>query len=182
VVAAGEMGNEGVEAEGEGQSREVENDGKERDSAARGRFQQRLCSICLDEFAVTPAVAALPCGHVFHAGCVRGWLAAHDNACPLCRAKAPRGFGVDSAAAAAAAVSGGGGKAEGKAGSSRPEWGVTFRQRLEFLLQRLQERHPEFRGGRRGWTPRDVARYVAFAPARAGCRVGGEEIPREVWE
>ncbi|WFD32513.1 hypothetical protein MSPP1_003561 [Malassezia sp. CBS 17886] len=32
------------------------------------------CSICLEGFAADRRPAALPCGHIFHAACVRDWL------------------------------------------------------------------------------------------------------------
>lgn len=42
------------------------------------------CAICLRGFPDVVAVYDLPCGHVFHAACLRIWLARHLT-CPMCR-------------------------------------------------------------------------------------------------
>lgn len=42
------------------------------------------CPICYDECSNTNS-ERLTCGHVFHTGCVRIWLARHPT-CPMCRA------------------------------------------------------------------------------------------------
>ena len=42
------------------------------------------CSICLMEVNEGQDTILLPCGHMFHDGCVTKWLQIH-NTCPLCR-------------------------------------------------------------------------------------------------
>lgn len=43
--------------------------------------------MCLEFFKGGERCRVLPdCGHVFHAGCVDGWLVRRDN-CPVCRAR-----------------------------------------------------------------------------------------------
>ena len=42
------------------------------------------CSICLMEVTEGQDTILLPCGHMFHDGCVTKWLGIH-NTCPLCR-------------------------------------------------------------------------------------------------
>ena len=42
------------------------------------------CSICLMEVNEGQDTILLPCGHMFHEGCVTKWLEIH-NTCPLCR-------------------------------------------------------------------------------------------------
>jgi len=45
------------------------------------------CPICLDSFEVRQRLAELPCGHRFHAVCVRDYFAIKENpTCPYCRA------------------------------------------------------------------------------------------------
>ena len=46
------------------------------------------CSICQEVFAVGDQVLKLPCRHLFHSDCVRGWLEAKTT-CPLCRNRLP---------------------------------------------------------------------------------------------
>ena len=43
------------------------------------------CTVCMEVFSAGEAVEIMTCSHVFHAGCIRPWLARH-NSCPLCRA------------------------------------------------------------------------------------------------
>ena len=47
------------------------------------------CAICLDELGAS-AHEVLPCGHAFHAVCVRPWLS-HRESCPICRQQCQRG-------------------------------------------------------------------------------------------
>lgn len=47
------------------------------------------CPICLDSVARSDDPCRLPCGHVFHSGCVYRWFT-RDNRCPCCRAYAFR--------------------------------------------------------------------------------------------
>ena len=42
------------------------------------------CSICLSEQWSTDHCLQLPCGHIFHSGCVDPWLLSRGN-CPMCR-------------------------------------------------------------------------------------------------
>lgn len=42
------------------------------------------CCICMCEFEPGEAATTMPCGHSFHAGCIKQWLAAHHT-CPVCR-------------------------------------------------------------------------------------------------
>ena len=46
------------------------------------------CSICLMEINEGRDTILLPCGHMFHNGCVTKWLSIH-NTCPLCRFELP---------------------------------------------------------------------------------------------
>ncbi|KAJ9540252.1 hypothetical protein OSB04_026758 [Centaurea solstitialis] len=44
------------------------------------------CSICLAEFRDHDSVSQLSrCRHVFHSGCIEGWLDRGQFTCPLCR-------------------------------------------------------------------------------------------------
>lgn len=45
---------------------------------------EATCSICLEEFEEGSMVRELPCGHLFHSGCVDKWLSLNPT-CPLCR-------------------------------------------------------------------------------------------------
>ena len=49
------------------------------------------CCVCLSEFERNEEVVELPCSdkHVFHMGCVKGWLE-QNNSCPLCKAPITR--------------------------------------------------------------------------------------------
>mmetsp|Transcript_9622 Transcript_9622/g.23126 ORF Transcript_9622/g.23126 Transcript_9622/m.23126 type:complete len:145 (-) Transcript_9622:60-494(-) len=42
------------------------------------------CSVCICDFASEDMVRRLPCGHVFHTGCVDPWLQQRAT-CPTCR-------------------------------------------------------------------------------------------------
>ena len=62
-----------------------------RDLAVLRSYETRLksgledvCTICLEARRQGQAVLGLPCGHVFHAQCVRRWLAC-SACCPACR-------------------------------------------------------------------------------------------------
>ncbi len=45
------------------------------------------CSVCIAAFDVGCALRRLPCGHLFHGGCIRSWLQ-RSTTCPVCRASA----------------------------------------------------------------------------------------------
>ncbi|KAK6246218.1 hypothetical protein SCA6_009308 [Theobroma cacao] len=49
---------------------------------------EKECSICLDEISDSEEVALMPCGHVYHDGCIVRWLET-SHLCPLCRYKMP---------------------------------------------------------------------------------------------
>lgn len=46
--------------------------------------QESTCPICLERFEIGDAAIRLPCGHVFHPDCIRGWLV-NSNRCAVCR-------------------------------------------------------------------------------------------------
>ena len=48
-------------------------------------FGQTECPICLDYFGGCDGTQLLPCGHLFHRGCIGDWLGRGTNHCPLCR-------------------------------------------------------------------------------------------------
>lgn len=48
--------------------------------------EEEVCCVCLVEFEREDVVSQLPkCGHVFHMGCIEGWLNRDHFSCPLCR-------------------------------------------------------------------------------------------------
>lgn len=47
-------------------------------------FMGRDCPICLMRYEPTDEVAALPCSHDFHRGCICTWLSNYRKTCPLC--------------------------------------------------------------------------------------------------
>ncbi|KAJ3326107.1 hypothetical protein HDU93_002544 [Gonapodya sp. JEL0774] len=48
--------------------------------------QSQSCSICLDPlYKAGATLRTLPCGHVFHVGCVDTWLIKWHGICPMCR-------------------------------------------------------------------------------------------------
>jgi ribosomal protein L40E len=46
--------------------------------------KETMCSICLEQFGQEEKVCELPCKHIFHDECVRGWFRRHAT-CPVCR-------------------------------------------------------------------------------------------------
>ncbi|CAH9072776.1 unnamed protein product [Cuscuta epithymum] len=46
------------------------------------------CAICLGEMEVNEMVTRMPCGHIFHGGCIVQWLGKR-HVCPLCRFEMP---------------------------------------------------------------------------------------------
>ena len=54
--------------------------------------EEHICSICQDELGEGTSYLdkeRLPCGHLYHKGCISRWLENH-NSCPECRAKVYR--------------------------------------------------------------------------------------------
>lgn len=51
----------------------------------------QCCPICLEDFAPARVMRIKGCGHVFHEGCVRSWLASVAS-CPLCRKEVVHGL------------------------------------------------------------------------------------------
>lgn len=43
------------------------------------------CMVCLEVMAVEPRSRVLPCGHVCHIDCLKGWVEERESICPLCR-------------------------------------------------------------------------------------------------
>jgi hypothetical protein len=56
------------------------------DGDARHCFNQRICSICLDEYEPREQIRVLPCQHTFHSDCIFPWLTERSPTCPLCKA------------------------------------------------------------------------------------------------
>ncbi|KAJ3190956.1 hypothetical protein HK101_008237 [Irineochytrium annulatum] len=50
----------------------------------------KSCPICVEPFTAAEGEGAkeVPCGHLFHRGCIRPWLGLH-NSCPMCRHEFP---------------------------------------------------------------------------------------------
>ena len=49
-----------------------------------GDSDDEVCAVCLDAFVVGVPVTPLPCGHVYHAGCISPWLLT-SSVCPVCK-------------------------------------------------------------------------------------------------
>jgi hypothetical protein len=50
---------------------------------------QDQCMVCLCDFEVGEELNSLPCGHLFHPGCIQEWLS-RCTECPLCKADVDR--------------------------------------------------------------------------------------------
>merc|ERR1719240_160924 len=50
--------------------------------------QKNDCTVCLEELVVGELATRIPCGHLFHERCLRGWLQ-KKNQCPTCRFELP---------------------------------------------------------------------------------------------
>ncbi|KAL6218652.1 hypothetical protein ACLB2K_011862 [Fragaria x ananassa] len=72
--------------------KECDDDNEEEDYEKRKRRrvvrESEICSICMEDFAVSDAVFCTPCWHVFHDKCIVRWLGEKLH-CPLCRFKMP---------------------------------------------------------------------------------------------
>jgi hypothetical protein len=53
-----------------------------------GTLEFPTCSVCLTEIAKDEETILIPCGHLYHPGCVLKWLDSH-NTCPVCRYELP---------------------------------------------------------------------------------------------
>uniref|UniRef100_A0A7C9DJ44 RING-type domain-containing protein n=1 Tax=Opuntia streptacantha TaxID=393608 RepID=A0A7C9DJ44_OPUST len=53
-------------------------------TAARRDDQNKVCTICLDEFEPVNVGKQLSCGHVYHLNCIQTWISI-CNTCPVCR-------------------------------------------------------------------------------------------------
>ncbi|XP_022764198.1 E3 ubiquitin-protein ligase RING1-like [Durio zibethinus] len=49
---------------------------------------KKQCTICLDDFIDGEEIASMPCGHVYHDGCIVKWFET-NHLCPLCRYEMP---------------------------------------------------------------------------------------------
>jgi hypothetical protein len=45
---------------------------------------EKLCSICYDDFKINDKVRKLPCMHLYHSNCIDKWLK-NSKKCPLCQ-------------------------------------------------------------------------------------------------
>jgi len=52
------------------------------------------CCICMCDMEEGEVVTEMPCGHLFHGGCIQQWLATH-NTCPVCREKLATDADID---------------------------------------------------------------------------------------
>jgi len=50
-------------------------------------LDNKICSICLDEFEEEQNVIILSCKHIFHSNCIEEWLLKYGKTCPTCRKK-----------------------------------------------------------------------------------------------
>uniref|UniRef100_A0A7S4HD85 RING-type domain-containing protein n=1 Tax=Prymnesium polylepis TaxID=72548 RepID=A0A7S4HD85_9EUKA len=60
-----------------------------RSSSESALASQDDCVVCLQRMAPMTRLKELPCGHVFHAACLRRWLG-KSRCCPCCRAELPQ--------------------------------------------------------------------------------------------
>ncbi|KAL8506564.1 hypothetical protein ACS0TY_017453 [Phlomoides rotata] len=51
-----------------------------------GDIKRESCCICLEE--LSEELLLMPCEHVFHGGCIKGWLST-SHYCPICRFEMP---------------------------------------------------------------------------------------------
>ncbi|GAB0495484.1 hypothetical protein MMPV_006786 [Pyropia vietnamensis] len=53
-------------------------------SSTDDEADDEVCAVCLDAFVSGVLVTPLPCGHVYHAGCISPWLLT-SSVCPVCK-------------------------------------------------------------------------------------------------
>ena len=60
----------------------------------KSKFSEVSCSICIDDFDHNHSVVReLPCGHIYHHGCIDRFLTKNSSRCPNCKAKVlPHGY------------------------------------------------------------------------------------------
>jgi hypothetical protein len=54
----------------------------------KGEVEMPNCSICISDISKGEETLLLPCGHLYHSGCVESWLK-KNNTCPVCRFELP---------------------------------------------------------------------------------------------
>ncbi|KAK8521182.1 hypothetical protein V6N13_077299 [Hibiscus sabdariffa] len=57
---------------------------KKRRNLGKDFSSRKGCAVCLDEFFNGNEITSMPCGHVYHYGCIVEWLET-SHMCPLCR-------------------------------------------------------------------------------------------------
>ncbi|GMJ06418.1 hypothetical protein HRI_004311000 [Hibiscus trionum] len=61
---------------------------KKRRKLGEDLSSRKECGVCLDEFFNGDEITSMPCGHVYHHGCIVEWLET-SHMCPLCRYQMP---------------------------------------------------------------------------------------------
>ena len=59
-----------------------------KDEKDPSKFEHPTCSVCLMDIQDGEDTILVPCGHMFHEGCITQWLNIH-NSCPVCRFELP---------------------------------------------------------------------------------------------
>jgi hypothetical protein len=52
---------------------------------AKPNFTGQECAICYEDCTLSTHTKLVPCGHIFHPGCIQQWYAHGGTTCPLCR-------------------------------------------------------------------------------------------------
>ena len=47
------------------------------------------CTVCVERLNIGKKGMFMPCGHIFHPGCLKPWLES-NNTCPVCRYEIPK--------------------------------------------------------------------------------------------